>query len=165
MHVQAGGRPQGAVVGHEAGVGVGVGVAGGVGVGVPGGGVGVGVPGGGVGVGVPGGGVGVGVPGGVGVGPPGVGVGVAPTSSFQTARSGFIFSSSGTSVTAGSSNVGMLSPPYSIATVPAGEMKITFEFSAFAVSGVQLPLQKNNSGIVAVGTEAGSQSLMKAWPR
>ena len=166
-HVHAGGPLHGAWVGHEAGVGDGVivgvgagGVAVAVGVGSGGVAVTVGVGSGGVAVtvGVGSGGVGVGVP----LGSPGVGVGVAPVISFQTARRGLIFSSAGTSVTVGSSNVGMLSPPYNIATVPAGEINITFEFCAFAEPGVQTPLQKKRSGIEAVAIDAGSQSLMNA---
>jgi hypothetical protein len=143
MHVHAGGLPQGAVVGQKGGVGTGVGV--GVGVGEPDGsgvGVGVGVS---VGVGV---GVSVGVAVGSGVGVA-LGLGVAegdgdgdPMNSFHTDNRGFISVFGGTSVTEGSSNVGMPSPPLSIATVPAGEMNMTFEFSAFAVRGVQPPLQK-----------------------
>lgn len=166
VQMHAGGVPQGGAVGHAGmvGVGVAVGVAVGVGVGVP---LGLGV---GVGVAVA---VGVGVFGsgdGVAVGPgeplpDGLSEGGAPASSFQTVRSGLMFESSGTVVTVGGSNVGIPSPPYNIATVPAGEIKITFEFDAFAVSGVQSPLQKNSNGIVATGTESGLQSLINACPR
>jgi hypothetical protein len=88
MHVHAGGLPHGAEVGHAGGVGVALGV----GVGEPVG-LGVGV---GLGSGVP-------LP---------TGVGDAETlSGSQTAKRGFMFSSTGTSVTVGSSKVGIVSPP------------------------------------------------------
>jgi hypothetical protein len=44
--------------------------------------------------------------------------------------------------TVGSSNVGIPDPPSNIATVPAGDTKMTLEFSASAVVAVQAPLQK-----------------------
>lgn len=72
-------------------------------------GVGVGVPLG-VGVGV---GVGVGDSNGVGTGTPGTGI--------QTAKSGLTEVPVETAVTVGLANVGTVSPPFIIETVPVGE--------------------------------------------
>ena len=85
-------------------------------------------------------GTGVGVDVGVAV-PVAVGVDVGVVGS-HTANSGFTWALALTLVTLGFANVGIDWPPFSMATVPVGETKITFEFWAFAVSGVQVPLQK-----------------------
>jgi hypothetical protein len=47
-----------------------------------------------------------------------------------------------TLLTVGLAKTGIDSPPMSMATVPVGETKTTFEFWLFAVLGVHVPLQK-----------------------
>jgi hypothetical protein len=94
----------------------------------------------------------------------GPGVGADPTS-VVTSRSWLIPSATGCVETVGAPKVGIPEPPFNIATVPAGETKITLEFWSFAVAAVQTPLQKYSSGTFAVGVDDGSQSFKYARPR
>lgn len=84
-------------------------------------------------------GVGVGNVKGVGVG---VGFGVDEVSASHTDNIGLTEKSLATAVTAGLVNVGMVSPPCIIATVPVGETYTIFEFAEFAVEGVHPRSQK-----------------------
>ena len=66
-------------------------------------------------------------------------------------------------LTPGFANVGAEVPPVNMATVPVGEMKMTFEFCESAVAGVQAPLQKYIRGTFGGGVE--TQSERSACPR
>jgi len=112
--VHAGGLPHGACVAH-AGAGVGVGVAVGV---VDGDVVGFGVTDGDVA------GVVLGEATGDVLGP---GVGAVPVS-VVTRRSWLMPSPTGCVETVGAPKVGIPEPPFNIATVPAGDTKMTLEF-------------------------------------
>lgn len=83
----------------------------------------------GVGVGVPlGVGLGVGVGVGVGIGVAvGIGVGVV-TGASHTANRGFTCKLASILLTLGFAKVGIVDPPVSKATVPAADIKTTFEF-------------------------------------
>lgn len=80
----------------------------------------------------------------------------------HTATRGFTCVSTGTSVTVGSSNVGIEDPPGSIAVVPVGDTNTMFEFSLLAVDSVHGRLQNVVSGTTAVGA---SHPPDEAFPR
>ena len=72
----------------------------------------------------------------------GVGLGVEDVSISQTDNIGLTEKLLATDVTDGLVNVGTVSPPCIIATVPVGETCTMFEFDALAVDGVQPRSQK-----------------------
>ena len=73
----------------------------------------------------------------------GVGVGEGAYVSYvQTESRGFTDDVLGTDVTSGLLNVGTLSPPCIMATVPLGDTYTIFALADVAVAGVHVPLQK-----------------------
>jgi hypothetical protein len=93
---------------------------------------------------------------------PGVGVGGVPVQTVSLSSIAAVYPSG--VVTVGASNVGMDSPPWSIATVPVGETNIMSAFDAFAVVIEHGMLQNVNSGST-VSAAAAQSFCVRIRPR